>query len=68
MSSPASVPYGNTFLLVGGNDEVFRFIPETEEWEEMPEKLSQGRFGVTAMLIHPDDIDSHEGDIAEYLV
>ncbi len=67
MSAAASVPYGNTFLLVGGNDEVFKFIPETEQWEEMPEKLSEGRFGVTAMLINLEDIASSDDDITEYL-
>ncbi len=64
MSAPASVPYGSTFLLVGGNDKVYKFLPETEEWEEMPEMLSQSKFAVTAMLIHPEDMDANDKEIA----
>ncbi len=68
VSAAASVPYGNTFLLAGGEDSIYKFLPETEEWEEMPEKLSEGKFGVTAMLIHPEDIDANDNGVADYVL
>ncbi len=68
VSAPASVPYGNTFLLVGGDgDHIFKFLPETEEWELMPGKLSVSKFGVTAMLIRPEDLGASDIGIAEHL-
>ena len=59
LNGMASVPYGNTFLLVGGEcmdqcdpavikDEILHFDPDTETWLIREEKmtLEKKRFGV----------------------
>ena len=54
----ASVPYKNTFLVVGGNDggfldTIYEFHPETEVWITRSETLMTARHAHTAFLV-PD--------------
>ena len=62
----AAVPYGSTFLLVGGGgddyrDTIHKYIASTDEWELMPERLSIGRETPAAMLVHLDMFPSCSG-------
>lgn len=49
LAAAASVPYGDTFLVVGGYhinelDQIYQFDPENEAWIERTEKLETARF------------------------
>ena len=55
----ASVPYGDTFLIIGGydyeySDSILSFDPTLDSWVELPQKLTQGRNKFAAFLA-PDD-------------
>ncbi len=58
-----AVPYGNSFLLVGGLerhggpavDAVYKFDPETENWILMPQRLNRPKHAVGAVLVRPDE-------------
>ena len=55
-----SVPYGDSFLLVGGLDSsvfrtsIIKYDIDTQNWETLPQTLTLGRFSHAAFLI-PDD-------------
>ena len=57
LNHAAVVPFETTFFIIGGqyrySDKVYRYTSNTTEgnWEEMPMKLSEGKFGVTAMIV-----------------
>ena len=67
----ATVPYGLTFLLVGGEpspfrDTIHKYIPSNDEWELMPERLGFAKGGVpAAMLVNLDMFPSCSGDADE---
>ena len=54
LDGAAVVPFETTFLIIGGqyrySDKVYRYTTEGN-WEEMPMKLSEGKFEVTAMIV-----------------
>ena len=60
----AAVPYGATFLLVGG-DAIHKYIPSNDEWELMPERLSTARETRAAMVVRLDMFPSCTGDADE---
>ena len=55
----ASVPYNDSFLLVGGYsydtfeelDTILRYIPENDVWVEMPVKLQTPRYRHTVIPV-----------------
>ncbi len=68
ITSPASVQYGGTFLVVGGrsNDDLYASVLKTiyafrtlangtEVWEEQPSRLAVGRDEAAAFVVDPDD-------------
>ena len=66
----AAVPYGSTFLLVGGGpssyrDAIHKYIPSNDEWEVMPERLSIAKETRAAMLVHLDMFPSCSADAEE---
>ena len=61
----ASVPYGDTFLVVGGEQNYFPYYdsdlisefnpdPSAERWNLRPERLKSSKLYMTAFLV-PDD-------------
>ena len=60
MQLSTAVPFGNTFVLVGGSingkvsDMVIKYNPSSQDWEELPGKLREKRSSVAAMLIPSD--------------
>ena len=60
-SSGESVPFRNSFLIVGGYkgknylDMIYEFDLDTDNWKLKPQRLKKGRLFFTAFLI-PDDI------------
>ena len=66
----AAVPYGSTFLLVGGGggtyrDTVHKYILSSDEWELMSDRLGTARETPAAMLVHLDMFPSCTGDADE---
>ena len=60
-----SVPYGDTFLLVGGigvgdRDEIYKFNPDLENWVQIG-RLDIPRARPAAMLITPTNVASSLG-------
>ena len=54
-----SVPFGDTFLVVGGlsssyHDTIYKYNIETEGWDLMPQRLKDTRDQLTAFFV-PDD-------------
>ena len=60
----AAVPYGATFLLIGG-DAIHKYIRSNDEWELMPERLSIARETRAAMIVRLDMFPSCTGDADE---
>ncbi len=58
MGDSVAVPYGDTFVLVGGHgddgERIYKFVPETEGWEVVPGRLDYPRSYVTAMFVDPE--------------
>ena len=53
-----AVPYGSTFLIVGGT-AVYKYAPSSDTWKEMPERTSVARSqGIAAMLVDIDTFPS----------
>ena len=56
------VPYGRSFLVVGGNgqagsqDAIFQFDPDRLEWIEREERLPAGRHGMHAVFVDEEDV------------
>lgn len=57
----ASVQYGNSFLAVGGmdlqseqSDRIFKYLPDTEDWEELQRGFITARAFFTALLFSSD--------------
>ena len=55
----ASVPYGDSFLLVGGemcggdySDRIVQYEPVSETFAELDSRLSRPKSSVTAMLVN----------------
>jgi hypothetical protein len=62
----SSVPYGDTFLVVGGSingafgpvqDTIFMYEVETGQWVSLPQRMSVARVEFAAFLV-PDDFVS----------
>ena len=58
LKGAASVPYNDSFLLVGGYDyhtgyldTILQYIPESDSWVEMPSKLETPRRGPTVIPV-----------------
>ena len=60
------VPYEDSFLIVGGDqqlgterytDEILQFIPDTESWLLRDERLSIGRYEHYAALVDGSDFN-----------
>ncbi len=55
-----SVPYGNTFLLIGGNkdfhflDTVYEYVAESGTWKLHPTRLDTPKRNVGAMLVRKE--------------
>ncbi len=61
IAGSASVPYGDTFLLVGGHVEFgifYQFVPSREDWMVMNGGVDNGAYLPVAMLITPTDVAS----------
>ena len=56
-----SVPFRNSFLIVGGSkgyryfDVIYEYNPENKDWMQRPQRLKKERISFTAFLI-PDDV------------
>ena len=63
LRSSASVAYKSTFLLVGGltssnyDDTIFEFDPETDEWIQRNEMLSEGKDRLMAIMVQDDIVN-----------
>ncbi len=62
LNSMASVPYGDTFLLVGGYsgrflNTIYQYDPTTGDWILRPERLSGNRERVGAVIAGPPVAD-----------
>ena len=56
----AVVPFEETFLIIGGtkggprgpfSSKVYKYTTAEGDWQEMPFKLSEGKFELTAMMV-----------------
>ena len=62
---PASVPFGNSFLIIGGSDfeentfydTIYEYEVEGGNWIERPEKLGQPKYDLTAIMLDTKDVD-----------
>ena len=62
---PASVPFGNSFLIIGGSntgeygfyDSIYEYGVEGGNWIERPEKLSQAKYDLTAVMLDTNDVN-----------
>ena len=58
-----TVPFGDTFLIVGGDnydtasDQILQFDPDTESWIVREERLEQGRSAHFAMWVNKADYE-----------
>ena len=56
-SNVDSVPFGDTFFLVGGihngsdSDLIFMYSPTDDSWIQMEGRLESGKYDSTAMLV-----------------
>ena len=57
IENAASVPFGNTFLVVGGMSEakyldtIYRYEARNSAWELLDAKLSEARVNAVAMMV-----------------
>ena len=64
----AVVPYGQSFLIVGGttgrvpSDKVYHYVPEADDpWREMPHlKLSEPKMCVAATMVSSSILGPHQ--------
>ncbi len=60
LSSQRSLPYGDSFLLIGGeharvrSKAIYKYNPETEDWTKMKAELSRGLTGMAVMFVRKD--------------
>ena len=60
LAEPASVPYGDSFLVTGGKtssgrlDTIYEYDWQGEDWIERPEKLPSARTGHVGVMVSPD--------------
>jgi N-acetylneuraminic acid mutarotase len=63
-----SVPFGDSFLLVGGEirnfshvDTVYRYNPTDDTWTLLQARLKEGKAPAIAMLLERRIFDAYEG-------
>jgi N-acetylneuraminic acid mutarotase len=65
MSLATSVPFGDTFLLVGGEttngsklSTIYRYNPEDDSWTLLDSRMKEGKRNVIAMLVDRELFDA----------
>ncbi len=63
----SAVPFGETFLLVGGRtdlttklDTIYQYEPDGDNWRLLPAKLREAREGSTAFQVRPSPLITYQ--------
>jgi hypothetical protein len=70
MHSSTISPYGDSFVLIGGENgtchlgEIYKYDAEKDGWILLPAKLKEGKSNVIAMTVNEASLGLEDDDVA----